>query len=317
MTPAPPVIVYIGPECGWQEIVAQIGQHARLVHSDPNQQALAAALKRADALIDAAIRVPLTDTMVRAAPRLKVISCASTGADHIARGELAKRGGVVRTLRDSPEVIRDLTPAAELSWALVLACARKLIGAVAHVREGKWDREQFPGMMLNGRQLGLIGCGRIGGFMARYAQAFGMRVAGHDPHSSRLPAGVRRVPLPQLMAESDVVSVHVPLTAETQGLVSAELFACIKPGAIFVNTSRGAVVDEAALLAGLEAGRVGAAGLDVLDGEPCIAEHPLLIYAGTHDNLLITPHCGGFSPDAVARVAAHAARAALELLTRT
>jgi D-3-phosphoglycerate dehydrogenase len=168
--------------------------------------------------------------------------------------------------------------------------------------------------MLNGRQLGLIGCGRIGGWMARYAQAFGMRVVGYDPHLSQLPAGVLRVSVDQLMATSDVISVHVPLDETTKGLVSAALFGRIKPGAIFVNTSRGAIADEAALLEGLKAGRIGAAGLDVLDGEPAIANHPLLAYAREHDNLLITPHCGGFSPDAVERVSAHAARVALAVI---
>jgi D-3-phosphoglycerate dehydrogenase len=220
----------------------------------------------------------------------------------------------VRSLFDSPEVIRNLTPAAELTWALVLACARRLPAAVAHVRDGGWDREQFPGPMLNNRQLGLIGCGRIGGWMSRYAQAFGMRVVGFDPHRAEFPAGVTQVPLAQLMETSDVVSVHVPLNAETRGLVSADLLARIKPGAIFINTSRGPIADEAALLDGLHSGRISAAGLDVLDGEPAIAGHPLLAYARAHDNLLITPHCGGFSPDAVAVVSAHAARVALAVI---
>jgi D-3-phosphoglycerate dehydrogenase len=267
-------------------------------------------------LIDAAIRIPLTDEMVRAAPRLKVVSCASTGADHVARAEIDRRGIVVRTLRDSPDVIRGLTPAAELSWALVMACARKLPAAIAHVRAGGWAREQFPGVLLKGRQLGLVGCGRIGGWMARYAEAFGMRVVGYDPHQADLPTNIVRISIEQLMKTSDVVSVHVPLNEETKGLVSAALFACVKPGAIFINTSRGSIADEAALLAGLNSGRIGAAGLDVLDGEPAISNHPLLAYARDHDNLLITPHCGGNSPDAIAIVSAHAARVAFEEIKR-
>ena len=294
-----------------------IGADARLLYVETKPDAVAEALRDADGLIDAAIRVPLTDAMVHNAPRLKVVSCASTGTDHVARGEIARRGIVVRSLADSPDVIRNLTPAAELSWALVTACARRLPDAVAHVRAGGWEREQFPGMMLNGRQLGVIGCGRIGGWMARYAHAFGMRVVGFDPHRSELPAGMARVSLEELMQTSDVVSVHVPLNAETKGLVSPALFALIKPGAIFINTSRGSIADEHALLAGLRSGRIGAAGLDVLDGEPAIANHPLLAYAREHANLLITPHCGGFSPDAVAIVSAHAARVALAAIRAT
>ncbi len=309
-----PCLLFMGPPSGWQSVQSAAGASARLLHVEPRQDALAAALAEADGLIDAAIRVPLTDEMVRGAPRLKVVSCASTGTDHVARGEIERRGIVVRSLFDSPEVIRNLTPAAELTWALVLACARRLPSAVAHVRGGGWDREQFPGMMLNNRQLGLIGCGRIGGWMARYAQAFGMRVVGFDPHRSEFPAGVTRVSLEDVMETSDVVSVHVPLNAETRGLVSAALFARVKPGAIFINTSRGPIADEAALLQALQSGRIAAAGLDVLDGEPAIADHPLLAYARNHDNLLITPHCGGFSPDAVAVVSAHAARVALAVI---
>jgi D-3-phosphoglycerate dehydrogenase len=307
-----PILAFIGPEEGWIAVSRSIESAAQLIHVETTQKALAAALTKADGLIDAAIRVPLTDEMVRAAPRLKVVSCASTGADHVARTEIERRGIVIRTLRDSPDIIRGLTPAAELSWTLVMACARKLPAAVAHVRAGGWDREQFPGVLLKGRQLGLIGCGRIGGWMARYAEAFGMRVVGYDPHLVDWPSNIVSVSIEQLMETSDVVSVHVPLNEETKGLVSAALFARLKPGAIFINTSRGSIADEAALLVGLKSGCIGAAGLDVLDGEPAISNHPLLAYARAHDNLLITPHCGGYSPDAVAIVSTHAAQVALE-----
>jgi D-3-phosphoglycerate dehydrogenase len=313
VSPAP-VLCFIGPDVGFAAVREAVGGGAHVVHPASTPEALAEALPAADGLVDAAIRVPLTDAIVARSPRLKVVSCASTGADHVARVEIARRGIVVRTLRDTPEVLQALTPAAELSWALVLACARKLPAAIAHVRAGGWEREQFPGLMLNGRQFGLIGCGRIGGWMARYARAFGMQVAGYDPHLRMLPERIRRASVEEVMETSDVVSVHVPLDETTKGLVSAALFARIKPGAIFINTSRGAIADEAALLAGLKTGRVGAAGVDVLDGEPAVADHPLLAYARAHDNLLITPHCGGFSPDAVARVSAHAARVALEVI---
>ena len=309
-----PLLIFIGPDEGWAAAQSALGPAAELRRAEPDPLALAAALVAADGLIDAAIRVPLSDDMVTAAPRLKVVSCASTGADHIARTEIERRKIVVRTLRDSPEIIRNLTPAAELTWALLMACARKLPAALAHVRAGGWDREQFPGLLLKGRRLGLIGCGRIGGWMARYAEAFGMDVIGYDPHAQTWPSGVTRVSLEDLMKLSDVISVHVPLNQETTGLVSSTLLAMVKPGAIVINTSRGSIVDEAALLKGLESGRVSAAGLDVLGTEPDIANHPLLEYARTNENLLITPHCGGYSPDAVAIVSAHAAKVALAVI---
>jgi D-3-phosphoglycerate dehydrogenase len=132
-------------------------------------------------------------------------------------------------------------------------------------------------------------------------------VVGYDPFQDTLPEGVRRVPLDELVATSDVVTVHVHLSDETRGLLSADLIGRIKPGAIFLNTSRGALADEAALLEALKSGRLAAAGLDVLDGEPDVANHPLRLYAQAHANLLITPHCGGFSPDAVRVVCRRAA----------
>ncbi len=305
-------IVYVGADAGFAGAQAAAAGRATVTQVPAEAAALAAALVDADALLDASMKVRITDVMVAAAPRLGIVSCATTGADHIERQALADRGAEVRTLREDPELLRNLTPAAELSWALVLACARKLPAATAHTRAGDWVREDFPGLMLNGRTLGLIGCGRIGQWMARYGTAFGMNIVGHDPHIAPWPAGIERRPLAEVMAASDVVSVHVHLNEETRGLVSADLLAAARPGLILVNTSRGAIVDEDALLAGLETGRIGAAGLDVLDGEPDIAAHPLIRYSRTHDNLVITPHCGGFSPDAVRLVCRRAAEKILE-----
>jgi D-3-phosphoglycerate dehydrogenase len=204
--------------------------------------------------------------------------------------------------------LRDITPAAELSWALLLACARRLPAAVAHVRAGHWVREEFPGIMLNGRILGLVGCGRIGGWMARYGRAFGMKVIGYDPELKTFPDTIERATLEDVFEQADFISLHVHLTPQTEGMISAKLLARARSGLVLINTSRGQILDEAALLEGLLSGRIAAAGLDVLTGEPDIAEHPLVDYSRSHDNLLITPHCGGFSPDAVRFVCAHAAR---------
>jgi D-3-phosphoglycerate dehydrogenase / 2-oxoglutarate reductase len=202
-----------------------------------------------------------------------------------------------------------------LSFALLMALARKLPQALKHVTQGGWTREEFPGVMLRGKTLGLIGCGRIGGWMARYARAFDMDVIGYDPFLTTFPDTIRKATQAEVFAQSDFVSIHVHLSPETTGLVTKALIDSMKPGAFLINTSRGAIVDESALLAALESGRLGGAGLDVLEGEPDTADHPLVRYARTHDNLLITPHVGGFSPDAVRVVCAHAAgkiRAAFE-----
>ncbi len=307
-------LVYLGSEEGFEAASATVGAAMEVLHPPAEPDAVARALVEADALLDASMKVPITDAMVAAAPRLKVISCATTGSDHIQRPALESRGIPVRTLKEDPELLRGITPAAELTWALVMACARRLVPAAAHTRGGDWVREDFPGVMLNGRTLGIIGCGRIGQWVGRYGRAFGMKVIGHDPHVDPWPGHMERSDLAALAESADIITVHVHLSAETRGLVSAGLFERMKPGAIFVNTSRGAVSDEAALLESLRSGRLGAAGLDVLEGEPDIADHPLVGYARTHDNLVITPHCGGFSPDAVKVVCAHAARKILDHL---
>jgi D-3-phosphoglycerate dehydrogenase len=309
-------VIYLGAEEGFDATQQALAGAAEVVHVAAEPEKVADALREADGLLDASMKVKLTPQMLAAAPRLKIISCATTGSDHIARDGLERRGIAVRTLKEDPEVLRNITPAAELSFALLMALARKLPAAVQHVKEGGWTREDFPGVMLRGKRLGLVGCGRIGGWMARYARAFGMDVIGHDPFLQTFPETIIKAPLEHVFSQGDFVSIHVHLSPETTGLVSKTLIDSMKPGAFLINTSRGAIVNEAALLAGLESGRLGGAGLDVLEGEPDTANHPLVRYARMHDNLLITPHVGGFSPDAVRVVCAHAAgkiRAAFEV----
>ena len=301
------IVVFLGAKEGREAAESVLDGVAEIAHPEHTPAAVAQVLRKASGLLDASMKVPITDAMIAEAPDLAVISCATTGSDHIACAELTKRGIPIHTLREDRALLNDITPAAEMTFALLLACARRLPAAVKSVVDGRWVREDFPGMMLRGRRLGIVGCGRIGGWMARYGRAFGMEIVGHDPFQETLPDGVTRVTLEDLLSTSDVITIHVHLSEETRGLLSAELIRRIKPGAIFLNTSRGALADEGALLDALKSGRLAAAGLDVLDGEPNIAEHPLRLYAKEHDNLLITPHCGGFSPDAVRVVCRHAA----------
>jgi len=312
-----PTIAYLGAPEGFEALTAAAAGRAATKHVSADTAALTKALGEAAGLLDASMRVPVTAAMLEASPALRIISCATTGSDHIARPVAEARGIVIRTLREDGALLRNITPAAELSWTLLMACARKLPGALDHVLAGKWVREEFPGTMLHGKRLGLIGMGRIGGWMARYGRVFGMDVVGNDPHLANPLPDVHMVPLPALFETCDFISVHVHLNEETRGLVSADLLQRVKPGAVLINTSRGAIVDERALVAALEGGRLGAAGLDVVEGEPNIDQHPLVQYARTHANLLITPHIGGFSPDAVRIVCRRAAEKILEHLGLT
>ncbi len=300
-------ILYLGAEVGVVAAGEVVADRAKVAMTPSNQEDVQVQIKTCDALLDASMKVRITDAMIASAANLKIISCATTGSDHIERVELKRRGIPVRTLMEDKELLLNLTPAAELSWALLMACARMLPAAINHVKKGGWNREMFPGVMLKGKRIGIIGCGRIGTWMSRYARAFGMDIVGYDPFVSEFPPQITPVSLEELARTSDFITSHVPLTEDTNGLFSQSCFEQVKTGVIFINTSRGAVIDESALLNALESKRLKAAGLDVLNDEPEVEKSPLAQYAKTHHNLVLTPHCGGFSHDAVKIVCRRAA----------
>jgi D-3-phosphoglycerate dehydrogenase len=307
-------ILYLGAEVGAVAAGEVVADRAEIVVAPSNQKDVQSLITTCDALLDASMKVRITDAMITSAANLKIISCATTGSDHIERGEIKRRSIPIRTLMEDKELLLNLTPAAELSWALLLACARMLPAAISHVKSGGWSREMFPGVMLKGKRIGIIGCGRIGTWMSRYARAFGMDIVGYDPLLDDFPSQIRPVSLEELVRTSDFITIHVPLNKDTKRLLSEDLFAVLKSESILINTSRGAVVDEKALLKALESGRLLAAGLDVLTDEPDIEKSPLFQYAQTHDSLIVTPHCGGFSHDAVRIVCRRAAEKIVEYL---
>lgn len=311
-----PLIVYCGPSEALGELTATVGQDANVVSVPPEAERVIGALAGADAYLDASMKVRITRSVLDAARNLRVIAVAATGADHVDAAALGDRGIPLFTLRGQTDVLRELTPAAEHSWLLLMACSRQFAAAREHVLGGGWNRLEFPGIMLKGKTLGVIGCGRIGSWMARYATAFGMRCIGYDPEVARWPDSITRVSLDDLLGQADFVTLHVPLTDATTGLLDRGSFERMKRGTVLVNTSRGAVIDEDALLDALKDGRVAAAGLDVLSGEPDIAASPLWEYARSHPNVLITPHIGGYSPDAVRVVVTHSARRILAHLSK-
>lgn len=294
-------ILYLGPPGSLEIVRSHLSANTEVTLA-LNEEAVDRELENCDAVLDAYMRIKFDADRLARAKRLDLFVTATTGADHVDAEVLAARGIPLLTLRGEREVLRNITAAAEHSWLLLMACARSLIPAVEAVRSGDWNRNRFPGVMLRGRTLGLIGCGRIGGWMSRYAIAFGMTCVGYDPFAEHFAEGVHPVDLDELLIRSDFVSVHVPLNDDTRLLLGAEEIQKMKHGAILINTSRGEILDETALLVALLEGRLASAGLDVLTGEPQTAENPLVQYARNHANLLITPHIGGFSPDALAHV---------------
>lgn len=243
---------------------------------------------------------------INAMPRLRVIASNTTGHPHIDVDHARAKGIAVVTLKGDTAFLDTITPTAEHTIGLLLALTRHIVPASRSVLEGRWDRRPFPGRaMLSRMSLGIIGLGRLGTKTATYAQAFGMRVRYYDPYKDSAPPGVERVDdLADLVSSVDVVSLHVPHEPETEGIMSRAVFAAFKPGAVFINTARGELVDFHALLDGLESGRLGGAALDVFEDEfrpdfvETLSHHPLWRYAREHDNLLVTPHIGGSTLDA-------------------
>lgn len=250
--------------------------------------------------------------VIAAAPRLRVISNFAVGVDNI-DVTAASAAGIVVT--NTPDVLTETT--ADLAFALLMATARRLTEAERVVRAGEWKLWQ-PDMLLGtdvyGATLGLVGMGRIGRAVARRARGFDMRVLYANrrrDEASEAALGVEHRSLDDLLAESDFVSIHAPLTSETRGLFGAEQFRRMKKTAMLINTARGPIVDQAALAAALKSGEIAAAGLDVTDPEPIRMDDALL----SLPNCVILPHIGSASQrtrNLMAETAAKNLLAALE-----
>ena len=241
--------------------------------------------------------------LLAAGSRLVAVASATTGLDHIDLEEARRRKVEVVSLKGETEFLRSIPATAELTWGLLLCMTRRIPAAIDDVREGRWNRDAHIGVDLAGRTLGLVGCGRIGQRVAEYALAFGMGVLAFDPLRGDLPDGVERaVDLLALAMASDVVSVHVPLDPTTENLIDGRFFSAVKPGSYFLNTSRGAVVDELALIAALDAGRLSGAALDVVTGEHWLldgGDQGAMSAAKRRRDLIVTPHIGGASDDSM------------------
>jgi D-3-phosphoglycerate dehydrogenase len=245
--------------------------------------------------------------LIAAGARLQVIGRAGVGVDNVDL-EAATRAGI--TVVNAPT--GNTIAAAEHTLALLYGVARKIAAADASVRRGEWTRAQFTGLELRGRTLGIVGLGKIGQAIAARARAMEMTVLASDPYVTAEQAahhGVELVAFDDLLARADVVSVHVPLSRATRGLIGAAQLARMRPGAILLNVARGGVVDEAAVAAALSAGTLAGAGIDVFEQEPP-AGSPLL----EAPNTLLTPHLGAFTAEAQVAVAEEVADQVVDVL---
>lgn len=296
---------------------ALLREAGEVVLADLDRAALLRAVADADVLW-VRLRHRIDAAVLDAAPRLRVLATPTTGLTHVDTDAAERRGVRVLSLRDDTAALRDVRATAEHTVGLLLALLRRLPAAATHVIEGGWDRDRFKGRELYGRTVGIVGYGRLGRIVGRYLRAFDVRVLAADPRvaPAELEPGVTLVPLATLLAESDVVTLHASYTPVTHGLLGASELAMMKPGAMLVNTARGELVDEAALLDALRTGRLGGAALDVLAGERAagMGEHPLVAYARGRDDVVITPHVGGCTIESMEKTELYLARRLVALL---
>jgi D-3-phosphoglycerate dehydrogenase len=273
------------------ERLRTIGE-VRLYDSDATDpKILIDRLREADVALNIRGRTLFTAEALGACPKLKLISIWGTGTDNVDLPAAAARG---ITVTNTPGA--NAIAVAEHAVALMLAVAKQLVPADQAMRQGGWPRNLVP--QLRGKRLGLVGTGLIGREVAAMARGLGMEVVAWTFHPSARLAdslGLRYVELDELLRTADIVSLHLRATPETRHFLTRARLAMLKPGAILVNTARGALIDEAALVECLQEKRIACAGLDVFEAEPLPAGHPLLGLS----NVLLTPHAAGMTPEVI------------------
>ena len=240
-----------------------------------------------------------------ASRNLKVIAKHGVGVDTIDSQAAAERGIAVK-----PATGANADAVAEHTWALILDCAKGITKLNARMHAGHWDKATHKALELKGKTLGLVGLGAIGQRVATIGAAFGMHVIAYDPYASKAPAGVTLADLATVVSQSEVLSLNCPLTDENRNMIDRDTLAKMKKGAILVNTARGGLVDELALLDTIKSGKLRAAGLDSFQVEPMSAPH---IFHGVAE-IILTPHTGGVTSDAYVSMGTAAARNILAVL---
>jgi D-3-phosphoglycerate dehydrogenase len=263
-------------------------------HRD-GEAANAALATDARAMLVGSGRYPVTDASFTRLKNCGLVVRMGAGYDTVDVSGATRHGIIVANMpANIPEEVSDH------AIALFLACLRRLVPQTLALRAGRWNPyESYPIMRLRGQTLGLVGCGRIARKVAQKVSGFGLICVAFDPYVNPEEAakcGIDLVNFDELLSRSDVVSIHAPATQETRGLFNAETFSKMKPSAILINTARGALVDEAALVAALRDGQIRAAGLDVFAKEPIAPDNPLL----NLDNVILTPHIASYSEEGLA-----------------
>ncbi|MDE1865368.1 MAG: hydroxyacid dehydrogenase [Candidatus Micrarchaeota archaeon] len=295
-----PNILIANPEYFDEQAVKILKSAGDVTARTMSRSELERSIHKFDAIV-LRVDTKLDRKLLSRAKRLKVIGSATTGLGHIDTEYAAKHGIKIIGLHGA-----HTTSTAEHTMALMLSLARKVPWAFESMKQGRWKRAMFIGAQLEGRTLGIIGVGRIGSRVAEHARGFGMKVMGYDPYAS--PKGVRMVNLERLLKDSDIVTLHPVLTGETRHMISLRQLRMMKRTALLVNTSRGEVVNSRDLIHALKSGIIAGAALDVFPEEPLTGIGNMFAREARRlDTLIITPHLGASTREAIHRAGAEIA----------
>jgi len=313
-----PKILIAEPDDFSPEVIKELRRHAEVDVRAVAQSEVRQALREYD-VFWFRLGWPIDASVLDEDSRCRILATSVTGIDHIDEDLCDRLGVKIVCLRGEREFLRSVRATAELTLGLAIAVMRHLPAAANDVNGGRWFRDDFRGHELYERTAGVVGCGRLGNIVAGYLLALGMRVLTYDPRpEAEVPTGVERLPdLESVLRQADVFTLHVNYHAGTHQMIGTTELAACKPGATLVNTSRGGLIDEAALLKSLQSGHLAAAALDVVADERGFGpEHPLAVYAREHRNLLLSPHIGGNTFESFRRTEGFIADKVLSLLDR-
>lgn len=305
MNPRKPVFLVTANDLAPQALARLSDYEVVFAGKTPTEEDVVALCRRHDPVAIIVRYSKVGAAAMDAAPNLKVISKHGSGTDTIDKEAARARGIAVVAAAGA-----NAAAVAEQALALLLACAKSVVALNERMHAGHWDKATHKSVELESRTVGVIGLGAIGRRFAKAADALGMRVLGFDPYATDLPACIEIVDLETIWRASDAISLHCPLTADNAKLLNARTLAACKPGVIVVNTARGGLIDEAALLDAVRSGHVASAGLDSFAVEPMTVPHP---FHG-EPRITLSPHIGGVTADAYVKMGVAAATNALAVL---
>lgn len=305
-------ILITEPEYYPREYIKPLEEIGEVIAKRLSYEELLKEIKDVDALI-VRVETKVDKKILDNADKLKVIASMTTGLNHIDIKEAEVHGIKIISL---PGYATNST--AEYTMSLILSLIRRVPWAFDHMKSEKWERHRFLGTELFGKTLGVIGFGRIGSRVGKYANAFGMKVIFYDPYLDKnMLKGVEAkqvFSLDDILENSDVITIHTFLSKETNKMIKKEQFVRMKKNAIIVNASRGMIIDESDLVEALENGMISGAALDVYEEEPLPPSHELVNYARSHENLIITPHIAGSTKESIEMAAKFVCDKFLEIL---